>query len=54
VAVEDAAHGVGNGLVVVVALDEDGEQVGDAALALVPPGPALSRRRGNSAKTDGV
>ena len=38
VAVEDAADGVGNGFVVVVALDEDGEERGDAAWRAVGAG----------------
>ena len=56
-AVEDAAHRVGHRLVVVVALDQHGEQRGDLPGARRParigPGPARSSRRGSSANTLG-
>ncbi len=51
VPVENAAHRVAHRLVGVVALDQHGEQAGDAAVAL--PGPARSSRRGSSANTPG-
>ena len=52
-AVERAADGVGDRIVVIVAVDEDGEDAGDGAGPL-GPGPARSSSFGRSEKTLGA
>jgi len=54
VPVEDAASGVGNGFVVIVAFDEDGEEAGDASLGAFTARHGALQEAGSSAKTVGV
>jgi hypothetical protein len=44
-AVEDAAHGVGDRLVMVVAIDQNGEDAGDCALLGAVTGPSEEPRQ---------